>query len=101
MSSKSATIPVVDVDQAFPALVGGTIGSAAVAPYDQGPTVRAALRDVLGVRGREADPKAFTDALAAAFRLVRVDGHVESQFVPRGYALQADLGAVTGGQASL
>ncbi|MFC6344480.1 hypothetical protein ACFP8W_21035, partial [Nocardioides hankookensis] len=101
MSSKSATIPVVDVDQAFPALVGTSIGTTAVAPYDQGPTVRAAIRDVLGVRSREQDPKAFTDALTAAFRLVRVEGHVESQFVPRGYAIQADLGAVTGGQASL
>jgi hypothetical protein len=101
MSSKSANIPVVDVDQAFPALVGTTIGSTAVAPFDQGPTVRAAIRDVLGVRSREEDPKAFTDALTAAFRLVRIEGHIESQFVPRGYAIQADLGAVTGGQASL
>ena len=27
--------------------------------------------------------------------------HIVADFVPRGYAVQADLGAVTGGQASL
>jgi hypothetical protein len=47
------------------------------------------------------DPKAFIDALTASFRLISVQGHIEAQFVPRGYAVQADLGAVSGGQASL
>ena len=102
MSSKSSGhIPVVDVDQAFPTLVGTTLGTSTLTPLDQSPTVRAAIRDVLGVRSRVADPKAFTDALTAAFRLRMFEGHVESEFVPRGYAIQADLGAVTGGQASL
>jgi hypothetical protein len=102
MSSKSSGhIPVVDVDQAFPTIVGTGSGSAAVVPNDQGPQVRAAIRDVLGVRSRVEDPKAFTEALGAAFRLRTVEGHVVSEFVPRGYAVQADLGAVTGGQASL
>lgn len=102
MSSKSSGhIPVVDVDQAFPTLVGTTVGSSSVSPLDQGPTVQSAIRDVLGVRTRVADPKAFTDALTASFRLTVVEGHVESDYVPRGYAIQSDLGAVTGGQASL
>src|SRR6478735_2675037 len=100
-SNSSGHIPVVDVDQAFPTLVGNAVGSSTTGLLDQGPTVRAAIRDVLGVRSRVADPKAFTDALTAAFRLRMVEGHVESQFVPRGYAIQSDLGAVTGGQASL
>lgn len=100
-SNSSGHIPVVDVDQAFPTLVGTAGGSSTPGLLDQGPTVRAAIRDVLGVRSRVADPKAFTDALTAAFRLTLVEGHVESQFVPRGYAIQSDLGAVTGGQASL
>ncbi|GAB6984839.1 hypothetical protein [Nocardioides pyridinolyticus] len=102
MSSKSSGhIPVVGVDQAFPTLVGSPTGSGSTALADQGPQVRAAIRDVLGVRSRVEDPKAFTDALTAAFRLFHVEGHTASEFVPRGYAVQADLGAVTGGQASL
>lgn len=100
-SNSSGHIPVVDVDQAFPTIASTTVGTSTLVPLDQGPTVRAAIRDVLGVRSRVADPKAFTDALTASFRLRLVEGHVESQFVPRGYAIQADLGAVTGGQASL
>src|SRR3954447_9596588 len=100
-SNSSGHIPVVDVDQAFPTLVGTAVGSSTAGPLDQGPTVRAAIRDVLGVRSRVADSKAFTDALTASFRLTTVEGHVVSQFVPRGYAIQSDLGAVTGGQASL
>lgn len=98
----AGTIKVVDVDQAFPALVDrrtsqGTAGDS----NDVGPQVNAAIRDALGWRPRVEDPKAFVDALTASFRLVNVQGHVEAKFVPRGYAVQADLGAVTGGQASL
>ncbi|GCD91836.1 hypothetical protein [Nocardioides sp. LS1] len=100
MTKKAHTMPVVDVDQAFPTMVD-TARPAAVTALDQGPAVRTAIRNVLGVRSRHEDPKAFVDALTAAFRLVKVEGHVESQFVPRGYAVQADLGAVSGGQASL
>ncbi|MGZ4464056.1 MAG: hypothetical protein ACXVW0_01710 [Nocardioides sp.] len=101
MTSKARSLPVVDVDQAFPTMVGAPGRPSALATVDQGSTVRTAIRDVLGVRSREQDPKAFVDALTAAFRLVKVEGHVESRFVPRGYAVQADLGAVSGGQASL
>jgi hypothetical protein len=92
----------VDVDNAFPAMVERPTGrrSSAV-PGDLGPQVESALRDVLGWRPRAEDPGAFTAALTAAFRLEVVEGHVRSEFVPRGYAVQADLGAVTGGQASL
>lgn len=104
MTAKNAqpTIPVVDVDQAFPSMVETRTGSSPTSTtIDQRPAVRTAIRDVLGVRSRREDPKAFVDALTAAFRLVRVEGHTESVHVPRGYAVQADLGAVSGGQASL
>lgn len=100
MNGKSQPIPVVDVDNAFPAVVqpGARQGAA---PGDVGPQVTDALRGILGWRPREGDYKAFEGALSAAFRLRAVEGHTEVDFVPRGYAIQADLGAVTGGQASL
>lgn len=102
MNGQPTSIPVVDVDNAFPAMVERPTGrrSSAV-PGDLGPQVESALRDVLGWRPRAEDPGAFTAALTAAFRLQVVEGHVETEFVPRGYAVQADLGAVSGGQASL
>jgi hypothetical protein len=96
-------IPVVDTDQAFPAMVDhdGLVRGSSSVSGDVGPQVNSALRDLLGWRPRVEDPKAFVDALNASFRLIAVQGHVEAQFVPRGYAVQADLGAVSGGQASL
>jgi hypothetical protein len=43
------------------------------------------------------------EAVEAGSQLATIRGceHVVANFVPRGYAVQADLGAVTGGQASL
>lgn len=96
-----SAIPVVDVDQVFPAMPDSGPAPTKGSGLDQTPAVRAAIRDVLGIRSRTEDPKAFTDALRAVFRLDRVEGHIEARYVPRGYAVQADLGAVTGGQASL
>jgi len=96
-------LPVMDVDQAFPLLTtdgAGGRGQAAGA-VDQGPAVAAAIRDVLGWRPRAADTKAFNAALTASFDLKQVEGHVEATYRPRGYAIQADLGGITGGQASL
>jgi hypothetical protein len=104
VSHKKPVLPVVEVDQAFPLLTtdGAARGSApSTGAVDQTPTVTAVIRDVLGWRPRRQDTKAFTAALDASFELRTVEGHIESRYVPRGYAVQADLGGVTGGQASL
>jgi hypothetical protein len=97
-------IPVVDVDQTFPLhTVGGSQRAPAsgTATQDQAVVVDSVLRDVLGWRPRTQDPKAFVDALSSTFQLSLTEGHVESRYVPRGFAVNAELGAVTGGQASL
>lgn len=92
----------VTVDQKWPLFtVDGVSASRAAGPGDQTPNVATVLRDVLGARLTTDDPKAFVAALNASFALEEVEGHVESRFVERGFALQADLGAVSGGQASL
>lgn len=104
MTQNKRQLPVVDVDQAFPLLTtdGASSRTSSTAPgADQGPTVATAIREVLGWRPRVQDTKAFTAALNAAFELRTVDGHIEARHVPRGVAVQADLGGITGGQASL
>jgi hypothetical protein len=102
VNARANSIPVVDVDNAFPAMVERPAGRRdVVTSGDVGSQVTTALRDILGWRPRAGDPKAFENALGAAFRLRNVEGHVVSDYVPRGYAVNADLGAVTGGQASL
>jgi hypothetical protein len=68
-----------------------------------GQTVERAIRDVLGWRPRASDPKGFQAALQHAFSAEEVAGHTEYHWNPRSYAveIQADLGTVTGAQASL
>lgn len=99
----SGRIPVTDVDQVFPLLTTEHVAGSPPGPAtgDQGSAVEAVLRDVLGWRPRTADTAAFAAALKASFTLTEVEGHVEATYVPRGFAMQADLGAVSGGQASL
>ena len=71
------------------------------APPATGKLAEQAISDVLGWRWREGDTKGFVAALTGSFKLSEVQGRTEAMWTPRGYAIQADLGAVTGGQASL
>jgi hypothetical protein len=59
------------------------------------------IRRVLGWRYRVGDTKGFTAALTKTFTLKEVEGHVEWEWKPQNYMVQADLGEVTGAQASI
>jgi len=59
------------------------------------------IRRVLGWRYRANDTKGFTAALTKSFALKEVVGHVEWELKPQNYMVQADLGEVTGAQASI
>lgn len=61
------------------------------------------LRNVLGWRPRAGDPQAFLAALRQSFTCQEVDGRSRCRWTPRGSAIgiQAELGAITGAQASL
>lgn len=61
-----------------------------------------AVSDVLGWKPSSTDPQGFVGALTQSFDLTDVEGHVESTWVPRTYAVQTDLGGgISGAQASL
>jgi hypothetical protein len=61
-----------------------------------------AVSDVLGWKPSTTDPKGFVGALTQSFTITDVEGHVESTWKPRSYAVQTDLGGgITGAQASL
>jgi hypothetical protein len=68
-----------------------------------GVVVENAVRDVLGWRPRAADPKGFLGALSQSFTCQEVQGRTQCTYTPRTYAVQvqADMGAVTGAQASI
>lgn len=63
--------------------------------------VEGALRDVLGWKPSAQKPDAFISALNQAFTSNDVEGHTEWTWTPKSYAVQTDMGAVTGAQASL
>jgi hypothetical protein len=67
---------------------------------DYGQAVDQVIRDVLGWRP-SGDAAGFQAALAGAFQLREVEGHTEWAWQQRGYAVQADMGALTGAQASI
>jgi hypothetical protein len=92
---------------AFPVLTEevtpAQLPAAGAPPSSVGQTVEAALREALGWRPRPTDPRSFSAALVQSFDRHEVDGHTESTWTPRTYAAQvtADLGAITGAQASV
>lgn len=59
------------------------------------------IRQVLGWRYRGQDTKGFVAALNRAFDLKEVEGHTEWGWKPQNYMVQADLGEITGAQASI
>lgn len=59
------------------------------------------IRDVLGWRYRVNDPKGFLAALNKSFSLKEVEGHVEWEWKAQSYMVQADMGEITGAQASV
>jgi hypothetical protein len=77
----------------------GTPGSPGTSQLGQ--IVDGALREVLGWRPRATDAQGFVAALNQSFSVKEVQGHVEWKWTPRSYAVAAELGAVTGAQASI
>jgi hypothetical protein len=77
---------------------GGFGGGGPGAGYAQ--TVEQVMRDVLGWRP-SGDLAGFQAALTGAFQLREVEGHTQWSWQQRGYAVQADMGALTGAQASI
>jgi hypothetical protein len=100
----AVTYPILTEQVRFPRSGGGpTAGPSSWqngAPLGQ--TAALAIGDVLGWKVSGTDPKGFVGALTQAFTLTDVEGHVESTWNPRTYAVQTDLGGgISGAQASL
>jgi hypothetical protein len=83
-----------------PAPAGGGGGGSGGPGAGYGQTVEQVMRDVLGWRP-SGDVAGFQAALTGAFELRQAEGHTEWAWQQRGYAVQADMGALTGAQASI
>jgi hypothetical protein len=100
----AVTYPILTEQVRFPRSGGGpTSGvTSAQGGAPLGQTASLAIGDVLGWKVSSTDPKGFVGALTQAFTLTDVEGHVESTWNPRTYAVQTDLGGgISGAQASL
>ena len=98
--------PVLTEEVSFrPSPVGPPVGgggASAGGGSGLGQVAMRAVSDVLGWKPSTTDPKGFLGALTQSFNLTDVEGHIESKWVPRTYAVQTDLGGgITGAQASL
>jgi hypothetical protein len=84
-------------------VIGGMVPSAPAtgAGTQLGNVVESALREVLGWRPQAGNSRGFAAALKGCIELREVEGHVEWSWQARSYAVQADMGALTGAQASL
>jgi hypothetical protein len=81
---------------------GGAGGYTGGGRLQIGQTATHAIADVLGWKLNDNDPKGFVGALTQSFTLTEVEGHVESTWTPRTYAVLTDLsGGITGAQASM
>lgn len=81
---------------------GGGSGISGAGGGGLGQVAAKAVSEVLGWKPSTTDPKGFVGALTQAFTLTDVEGHTESTWNPRTYAVQTDLGGgITGAQASL
>jgi len=101
----AVSYPLLTEQVVFPRSGGPTTGGTSVGGGNGsslGQTAALSVGDVLGWKVNTSDPKGFIGALTQAFTLTEVEGHVESTWNPRTYAIQTDLGGgITGAQASL
>lgn len=118
-SSGGGSTTTNDDPTPFPLLVGNVDLTTGTAPHGHmgggggyssshvdtsaGATVSSAIRDVLGYRTKTTDTKGFVAALQRSFSCHDTSGHTVCTWTPRSYAstIPADLGALTGAQASI
>ncbi len=99
--------PILTEEVGYPpsplARTGGTTGAPSTGSGGGlGQTALKAVADVLGWKVKAGDTGGFRGALAQAFTLTEVEGHVQAKWVPRTYAVQSDLsGGLSGAQASI
>jgi hypothetical protein len=95
-----AAYPVLTEEISTTGVPAPAAGGGGTAGAGYGQVVDQAMRDVLGWRPG-GDLSGFQAALSGAFQLSEKDGHTQWKWQQRGYAVQADMGALTGAQASI
>jgi hypothetical protein len=102
-ASDLTAYPILTEEISYPSSPrpSGGAGGGSAGGGGWGQLIEGAVRDVLGWRPDTRKPGQFVAALNQAFQIKEVDGHTEWTWTPRSYAVQTDMGAVTGAQASI
>jgi hypothetical protein len=99
LADDALSFPVLTEEVSFPGGPDKVGAGSGTAPLSQ--KVNIALREILGWRPRSNDPRGFLASLNQSFEVKEVEGHVSWTWRPRTFAAEADLGAITGAQASI
>jgi hypothetical protein len=97
----AVTYPILTQETSPPSSRGSGTGATGGGAPSPTRVTQDLLRQILGWRYRADDTKGFLAALTKAFTLTEVEGHTQWNFVPQNYMMQADMGEITGAQASL
>jgi hypothetical protein len=97
----AVTYPILTQETSPPSSRAPGTGAAGVGAQSPTRVTQDLLRQIPGWRYRADDTKGFLAALTKAFTLTEVEGHTQWNFVPQNYMMQADMGEITGAQASL
>src|SRR3984957_4971776 len=97
----AVTYPILTREVTLPPPSDGTSGSRPGGGSSLDSVARNTIRQLLGWRYRADDTKGFLAALDKTFLLKEVQGHIEWDVQAQNYMVQADLGEVTGAQASI
>jgi hypothetical protein len=97
-----AAYPILTEDITYGGPSAPSTGAVIPGQAPLGQIAAKAVADVLGWKGKPEDSKGFVAALTQSFTLTDVEGHTQSKWTPRTYAVQTDLaGGITGAQASI
>jgi Quinohemoprotein amine dehydrogenase, alpha subunit domain III len=97
----AVTYPILTREVTLPPPSDGTSGSRPAGGSSLDSVAQNTIRQLLGWRYRADDTKGFLAALDKTFLLKEVQGHIEWDVQAQNYMVQADLGEVTGAQASI
>jgi hypothetical protein len=99
----AVSFPILTTDAGIPTSngSGGSRGGVSLRGGSIGSLAERTIREVIGWRYRRSDSKGFVAALSKTFSLAERNGHIEWSWNPQSYSVAADLGEITGAQASL
>ena len=98
---EAVTYPILTKEVTLPSSGSAGSGSGLASGQSVTQVAQDSIRGLLGWRYRADDPKGFVAALTNAVQLKQAPGYTDWSWQTRPFMAQADMGAISGAQASL